>query len=677
MREITYDDDEEITVDFLKTKASQLFFPEGVSKYGSLSEMKLSLGNFAQETVLAFKDTMGRECTFQEYLKSHGLFASRCYIYLMSTLTEDGESLPPAKEDPTLTATSTYALEEEKNVFKISSKTELAGQFQSLQMTNTPSGNLPLFGVALKQEAETICTAETVNDHRLLISYETITESSYSDVIMRTVSFSRQQCYEITSFSTPEVQDIDINEFDPLDCGFTIVDISKGEECFVTKQYESSEHCDDDQLGQEFKYHFPLAAPQAEAEKKKRLIIHPPSQVWGYDGNKLIMGVVATCHMAAGAFYVWYRNGSPFKEGHTCCCIPVNDAGVYYVEVQYGTERDVSEGVFIRTLDRVVSEPDTKNLKQESIPCTSNSNQPKDVSHLPIVDKEEISYSLKDEIGRGSFGVVYKGHWAGTEVAIKQVKMRNAKRIQSVLETEVKVHSMVRHPNIVQIMAVSYLKNSILIVSELIEGINLEELIFGDGQDKAALTIQNCDKMNVGKQLCRAVAYLHNMRPVIVHRDIKPANVLVAKKTQITKLCDMGLSRLKSQQSLSQTCITTVPGTPSYMAPECLVDKKKATIESDVWSLGCTLLELFTEKDCWEDLLAQKAPEAGEENDDMGAANQMISIMRSEEAPSALQWIPSAMVGDSLENSLKDCFQYKSEKRPKAIDLVHAFPTQI
>ena len=93
---------------------------------------------------------------------------------------------------------------------------------------------------------------------------------------------------------------------------------------------------------------------------------------------------------------------------------------------------------------------------------------------LPIVDKEEISYSLKDEIGRGSFGVVYKGHWAGTEVAIKQVKMRNAKRIQSVLETEVKVHSMVRHPNIVQIMAVSYLKNSILIVSELIEGINLE-----------------------------------------------------------------------------------------------------------------------------------------------------------------------------------------------------------
>jgi len=47
---------------------------------------------------------------------------------------------------------------------------------------------------------------------------------------------------------------------------------------------------------------------------------------------------------------------------------------------------------------------------------------------LPVVEKEEIKFSFKDEIGRGSFGVVCKGVWAGTDVAVKHVKTRNAKR---------------------------------------------------------------------------------------------------------------------------------------------------------------------------------------------------------------------------------------------------------
>ena len=98
VREFACTDDENITVDYLKSKAIQLFFPQGASQYGDLSEMKLELGNFAQKSISAFKTTTGEECTFQEYLKSHGLFASKSNIYLMSTLTGDGESL--LEEDP-------------------------------------------------------------------------------------------------------------------------------------------------------------------------------------------------------------------------------------------------------------------------------------------------------------------------------------------------------------------------------------------------------------------------------------------------------------------------------------------------------------------------------------------------------------------------------------------------
>ena len=107
---------------------------------------------------------------------------------------------------------------------------------------------------------------------------------------------------------------------------------------------------------------------------------------------------------------------------------------------------------------------------------------------------------------------------------------------------------------------------------------------------------------------------MHNLKLPLVHRDIKPANGLVPKTTHITKLRDIGSSKLKSVQSLSQTTSTGIPGTPSYMAPKCLHERKKATVHSDVWSLACTLVELFTEKDCREQPLEDKAT-AGKESD--------------------------------------------------------------
>lgn len=178
------------------------------------------------------------------------------------------------------------------------------------------------------------------------------------------------------------------------------------------------------------------------------------------------------------------------------------------------------------------------------------------VPAVPVLDKKEITFS--EEIGRGSFGVVFKGSWAGTDVAVKVLKLRNARRLQSVIETEVRVHDMIRHPNIVQIMAVSILKNSIYVVLEYINGRNLDEVLFGEGEESTKLTIPG-NKMNVARQISQAVAYLHNLKPPVVHRDIKPANVLVAKGSLITKLCDMSLS--KTEQSLS--CSTAIAGSPS------------------------------------------------------------------------------------------------------------------
>ena len=134
--------------------------------------------------------------------------------------------------------------------------------------------------------------------------------------------------------------------------------------------------------------------------------------------------------------------------------------------------------------------------------------------------------------------------------------------------------------------------------------------------------------MNVGRQISQAVAYLHSLNSPVVHRDIKPVNVLVAKGSLITKLRDMGLSKVKTAQSLSHTTSTAIPGSPSYMAPECLLQKKQATTQSDVWSLACTLLELFT------DLLNENKPASGENCGDSSYDIEfLIAAMERKKSP--------------------------------------------
>ena len=91
-------------------------------------------------------------------------------------------------------------------------------------------------------------------------------------------------------------------------------------------------------------------------------------------------------------------------------------------------------------------------------------------------------------------------------------------------------------------------------------------MLFGDSEDKETAT--NRDKMHIGKQICRTVAHLHNLKTPTIHRDIKPENVMVATAAHTTKLCDMGLGKLKSAQSGAQKTSQSVPGTP-------LLERKK------------------------------------------------------------------------------------------------------
>ena len=99
------------------------------------------------------------------------------------------------------------------------------------------------------------------------------------------------------------------------------------------------------------------------------------------------------------------------------------------------------------------------------------------------------------------------------------------------------------------------------------------------------------------------------------------------------------------------------------MAPECLLKNEKATVHSDIWSLACTILEMYTEKECWE-----------MENNDtrMETSSNPCSMLKqklkNKEVPRHLE--SSDIV---IKEVLRRCFDYVPAKRPTALQLVTAF----
>ncbi|KAH3828239.1 probable serine/threonine-protein kinase drkD [Dreissena polymorpha] len=280
---------------------------------------------------------------------------------------------------------------------------------------------------------------------------------------------------------------------------------------------------------------------------------------------------------------------------------------------------------------------------------------------VPRINLADIN--LGKEIGRGGFGIVYEGSWIGTNVAIKEIKIKRMKIAKPIVDQELCVHSQLRHPNIVMLMAFAIESDRLYLVSELINGITLDSCLFGIDGSSMSMSL----KLNVCLKISQAVAYLHAQNPMIIHRDIKPENVLVANEFHVVKLCDMGLSKLKTTNTIMTTLagICLQPGTPAYQAPEILLERQSANEMTDIWSLACTSVEVFTEMPVW--------------NSSDDPVQYIMSRMKLKAKPDALELLASLADTDSenveskIYRILDKGLSYSNSGRPHALQIVSYF----
>ncbi|GAA5987117.1 hypothetical protein JCM10908_001032 [Rhodotorula pacifica] len=195
-------------------------------------------------------------------------------------------------------------------------------------------------------------------------------------------------------------------------------------------------------------------------------------------------------------------------------------------------------------------------------------------------------YEVREQIGKGSFAVVRKGvrRSDGMMVAIKIIQRarfaHNPKTVE-MIEREVGIIQTLEHRFCVRCYDYFEDDQRIWLVLEYVDGGDLLEFVM------KRRGLKESEVREIALMICEAVAYLHSRG--ITHRDLKPENLLLTRgEHPVCKVTDFGLAKMVDDQ----TRLLTMCGTPTYLAPEVILNPNpKAGYGSivDAWSIGVVL----------------------------------------------------------------------------------------
>jgi hypothetical protein len=264
-----------------------------------------------------------------------------------------------------------------------------------------------------------------------------------------------------------------------------------------------------------------------------------------------------------------------------------------------------------------------------------------------------VRWEKVSELGRGTSGTVYKAKnlsRPGRFLAVKEfideddhVSRQSRKEIAAT-RREIELMRSLRHDNIVDYIGTQRRGNGLVILMEYVDGGSLDGLV----RERGALPEATVQRYAV--QLLAGLAYLHENR--VIHRDLKGGNVLVTADGKTLKLADFGCSRRLVDQQTAQAGCMTVTGSPLYMAPEIITGKGHGR-RSDVWSLGCTLVEMATGRPPWAEL---------------AAGNEMFAIMHKIASSNSAPTRPTGVSADAID-FMKQCFIRDTARRPTTAEL--------
>ncbi|KAK3745549.1 hypothetical protein QZH41_012466, partial [Actinostola sp. cb2023] len=244
--------------------------------------------------------------------------------------------------------------------------------------------------------------------------------------------------------------------------------------------------------------------------------------------------------------------------------------------------------------DLVPDRPDAQDDQNATGPVQVSEEQEEDLKKPGSFYDEKI-YHVIDCIGSGGFSKVYCVLEKKTKIkfAVKTVDLGlNDKFTQEkvkALESDISMLKILDNPYIVKYFKTEVHKDLVGVFMEYMSGGCIADKILKEGAIKEDVV------RKYTWQILNGIKYLHDNR--VIHRDIKGANILLDRDHKHLKLTDFGISlALEGIATSTGHCVSNRDGMVAsvfWTSPELLCSEKYS-FNTDIWSLGCTVVEMLT-----------------------------------------------------------------------------------